>query len=217
MRCDEFQERLHDCLDAGQRPGADRPLRRHCRQCTRCRQDLHAWQAIDRVVAPPARRSPAGRPALAVPRWAVAALLAGVLFGLNGWSGPDIRWASRGGPPATPQANRNAAVSPSSIAASQPGAGVADHRLAVFFASEQDLLQWDDPRWQDPAWIDRWADQVAEPLEPLSQGFAPLGRSFQAAFSLLLLPRQAGEAKPPPLGQSLQSGQPVRGLDRNYV
>jgi hypothetical protein len=124
------------------------------------------------------------------------------------------------GTPAPHQADKEA-FSPSPSPAGDAGTGRTDHRLGRLSASDQALRGWDDPRWRDPTWIDQvadhWADQVAEPLMPLSQGFAPLGRSFQAAFSLLLLPREAGEAKTAPLGKALQSGQPVRSLDRNYV
>lgn len=190
MRCEEFQERLNDCIDAGSEPLRDRRIRRHAFRCAECRRDLETWQCIAQSVAP-ASVAPAKQSWLVLP----VALAAGVCLVLFGY------WRSAGDVDA--------------VALDRPAAEFAASEKTQQLAARPP--QWSDPRWSDPEWVDRWADRVAEPLVPLSQGLAPLGRSFQTAFTLLVLPDAASEAEVQPTAQPLQSEVLSRLPEVNYA
>jgi hypothetical protein len=46
MKCDEFERRLHQLLDARTAPETDTDLRRHARKCRRCREVLQGCEQL---------------------------------------------------------------------------------------------------------------------------------------------------------------------------
>lgn len=54
MNCEQFQDRLDDCLDLRQDPTDDRHLNDHAGHCQRCHQILQIWQAANLCFNTPA-------------------------------------------------------------------------------------------------------------------------------------------------------------------
>lgn len=186
MKCEEFHERLNDCLDAGLQPSRDRELHRHCLRCRECRRDLETWQWIAHSVGPYKEVKAKVTWRAAVPLGLAAGLCLIVLGYLQ-------------------QPGEMGVAANRPVAAELP---VVANRPAVAElpkSAEMKALVIAPAQWSDPKWVDRWADQMTEPLVPLSQGLAPLGRSFQTAFTLLVLPAEGRKAEVRPIAQPLQS------------
>lgn len=180
MNCDEFQHRMHQCLDDRLSMDSDRDLSRHARQCEFCRVRMQAWSQIASVMsdrpATPAATAPVlmeSRPDADSnhSRFAlrnVAGLAAAMLIAMV------AVWY---------------AASPSSSPLVDSGDGVVD----AAGVDEGELMLAQTTSRLDPAdwWRsvqDRdWVSQTMPTVQSVKDGVAPIGRSLMRAVAILTL------------------------------
>lgn len=209
MRCDEFEERVHESLDQRIAPSSQEPLKRHARACASCGELLAACERLydglhffelpgpsrgfsERVVAhcSDLRRRRRWWTARVAAVAMVAALVLIVLV-------PRFLWRSTPDAVLSPHSGRaseslvSSTASTASEAALHPKPAPGDGQKGVDI--EQVQLFWDQwaTRLRDERWkrVDRITGELTPITEPLSvaideiRSAIPLGRANQAAGS----------------------------------
>jgi len=172
MNCDEFGQRLHQCLDDRVPIDSDIELRRHAKRCESCRAQMHAWCQIATIIpgratdlcAADLRPSSASKRSIGlVP--ALAGLAAAMLIAVTSfWHASDLGTAIV-----------------DSDAADVDSAGMDDHEVVLAqVTGELDPAGW----WRSVQDRD-WVSQTMPAVQSVKQGVAPIGRSLMRAVTIL--------------------------------
>ncbi len=175
--CQQFRQRLQQCLDERRGVSSDQSLIAHSRECPSCGRDLRAWYNVESALTqrcvPPIER-PSHR--FASPRWSVAvATLLIVIAAVYSRTGSSSAIFGDGAVMTELDATieQNAMISQ----------GVA---TSLHERSDQRLLAQLDPMiwWQDVRSKD-WVGRTMPAVESVHAGVAPLGRTLMRAVTIL--------------------------------
>lgn len=222
MNCDQFQERLDDCLDLRESPADDWHLTEHARHCQRCQRVLQVWQAADlcfnshadgavesaggQTVVLPTQTAPNRQRTVLVMSAAAMLLIAALPLATRLWGPAGATLTASGQPGSLEQissdfAAGDSAPAPSDLAAAghrYPG----DHAFAGHRATSN--LQLTDPHWWNGSlqegrqWVDQAYPTVQPAVDSMGERVATIGRRFKRVMaSILLQPDPQSEQESP--------------------
>ncbi len=181
MNCEEFGQRMHQCLDDRLPVDSDSQLCRHATQCESCRAQMLAWCQIATIM--PGRAAELGPTELRTSHASKQSI--GLIPTLSGLAAAMLIAVTSFWYPSDPG---SATVDPGAVVGDSSAAdidfvGMDDHEMVLAQASgELDPASW----WRNVQDRD-WVGQTMPAVQSLKDGVAPIGRSLMRAVTILTI------------------------------
>lgn len=185
MNCDDFQERLDECLDRRSCPEADGILIDHAESCAKCSAKLDAWRNVESLLRPaPIGTDFTGTTSSYRQVARVMVSLAGMILLIlvvSSDPSPLHRLVSDLSTPAS----RSDALAEGSLAygSVQDNFRAEDRQHGVSWWKDIQGGEWVDRDWIQQTWVSRTMPTVRS----MQEGVAPLGRTLMRAVTILTL------------------------------
>lgn len=180
MNCDEFGERMHQCLDDRLSVDSDRELRRHANACDSCRLQMQAWHQIAKII--PGSQIESRDTALARLRREKPSIL-GVMAPLTACGAAAILVAVTVYWYGTSLATSDTLLVADSNIEVVDSVELSEHAMALAQVSGQ----LDPAVWWESVQDRDWIGQTMPTVQSVKEGVAPIGRSLMRAVTILTI------------------------------